>query len=293
MLKSMTGYGRTISQEPDWVQSWEIRSVNGRHLDIKWRLPQPARPMEMALERIVKERAIRGRVSISLHLQVGRADVLGLSFNRALAEAMLAEVEKLAAGMDFPFRPDFTRLLGMSFLWEDESSEPDPTLARSLEQGLRAALEDWDESRTTEGRALQRDLSMRLIRLREWQGLLKDRAPDIKAERAEAMLERIQGMLEPRGVEMDENRLLQEIAIQADRLDVTEELTRLAAHLDRFEELLAATDDVGKRLDFLLQECFREINTCGTKSQDTQVSRIVVDFKAELEKCREQVQNLE
>ena len=127
----------------------------------------------------------------------------------------------------------------------------------------------------------------------EWREVIAGRAPEIKEERAQALRERLAEALAAAGQELEEGRFLQEITLLADRLDVSEELTRLDTHLERLRELLEAGKDAGRRLDFTLQECFREINTCGNKLPDVQLSRLVVDFKNELEKCREQVQNLE
>lgn len=293
MLRSMTGFGRFIGQEEGFTQSWEVRSVNGRHLDVKWRLPSFVRSLEAGWEKVVREFAARGRVEISLNVQASRTEILGLAFNASLAGAMLDQLAAFARARGEHFSPDLTRLMGYSFLWEDGGAEPDPALALALESGLRAALADWNESRATEGKALGRDLAKRFIRLEEWQGLLKERAPRAKAEKAEALRARMQAVLDAYALDPDEARLLQEVAALSDRLDVTEELTRLRAHLDQLVGLLSGDGEAGKRLDFVLQECFREISTCGNKAQDSQMSRIVVDFKAELEKCREQVQNLE
>ena len=184
-------------------------------------------------------------------------------------------------------------MLGLSFLWEDAGAEPDEELLAGLESGLAAALADWNESRAREAKALAMDMTSRLIRMDEWVARIEERAPDIKEERFQNVRDRLSELLERAGSELDEGRFLQEITLLADKLDVSEELTRLRAHLDRLRELMAQGGDAGKRLDFTLQECFREINTCGNKIQDAQISRLVVDFKNELEKCREQVQNIE
>jgi uncharacterized protein (TIGR00255 family) len=293
MPRSMTGFGRFIGQEDGFTQSWEIKSVNGRHLDLKWRLPLFVRGMESQLEKVVREAATRGRVDVTLNLSVSKAEVLGLSFNSSLAGAMLDELEGFAATRGLAFAPDLTRLMGFSFLWEEGGGETNSELAATLEAGLRAALADWNESRAAEGRALAKDLAKRFIRLEEWQSQLKERAPQAKAEKIEALRNRIQSALDAYAVDLDQARLTQEVVSLSDRLDVTEELTRLRVHLDQLNALISGDGEHGKKLDFMLQECFREINTCGNKAQDTGMGRIVVDFKAELEKCREQVQNLE
>ena len=144
-----------------------------------------------------------------------------------------------------------------------------------------------------EAKALEKDLLTRILRIEEWVERIRERAPDIKEDRFTQVRERLSELLDRHGQELDENRFIQEIALMADKLDVSEELTRLAVHLDRLRDLLSAGKDAGRKLDFTMQECFREITTCGNKIQDVQVSRLVVDVKNELEKCREQVQNVE
>ena len=292
MLRSMTGFGRCFLEDAERTQVWEIRSVNGRHLDIRWRLPASVRPFEAALERIVKTHASRGRLEISLHLDE-RAYGQSASFNEDLADAMLEKITSFATARGDEFVPDYTRLLGLSFLWDEGLPEEDDELGESLEQGLLTALADWNESRTMEGAALEKDLLARILHMEEWVARIAERAPAIKEERFAVVRARLEEVLEGHGLELEEGRFLQESVILADRLDVSEELTRLNTHLARLHDLLQTGGDAGRRLDFTLQECFREINTCGNKLPDVQLSRMVVDFKNELEKCREQVQNLE
>ena len=291
MLRSMTGFGRCVMEDADWTQTWEIRSVNNRHLDLKWRLPLQARGLESRLERVVRRFAARGRMEITLTLQQ-RGAAANLRFDAAQASAMLDQVAALADLHGDTFEPDYNALFAIPTLWERESEDGDDEMEERLEEGLIAALEDWNESRETEGAALARDMTSRIAQMEEWVSRIDERAPEIKEERAAVMRERLNEALEAVNG-LDENRFLQEVTILADRLDVTEELTRLHTHLARLHELLDAGKDAGRRLDFTLQECFREINTCGNKIPDVQLSRMVVDFKNELEKCREQVQNLE
>ncbi len=293
MLRSMTGYGRSVLEISGVTQTWEVRSVNNRHLDIKWRLPVLARPFEATLEKVVRHHAKRGRLDISLHLSFGRG-MAYVNFDMAQANAMLDMMAGFAKDRGDVFVPDYSRLLGMSFLWEGDADEADnDDLIDQLETGLDAALSDWDVARRREAQSLQLDIEARLIQIGEWVQRIAERAPDIKEERYAQVRERLSETLTRCGSELEEGRFLQEVVILADKLDVSEELTRLTAHLERLHELLAEGREAGKRLDFTLQEAFREINTCGNKVQDTQISRIVVDCKSELEKCREQVQNIE
>lgn len=293
MLRSMTGFGRCLVENGGSVQQWEIKSVNGRHLDLKWRLPLTVRSLESRLEKVVRRHATRGRVDISLVLRHAPGAAPQPCFDAAQAAAMLDSLAALAGRRGEQFAPDYAALLSVPLLWGDAESMPDDETAASLEQGLATALEDWNSARAGEGTALATDLETRIGRMEGWVQTLETRAPAIREERAGALRQRVKELLEPCGKEPDEARLLQEIALLADRLDVSEELTRLSAHLARMRELLRTGGDAGRRLDFTLQECFREINTCGNKIPDVQLSRLVVEFKNELEKCREQVQNLE
>lgn len=292
MLRSMTGFGRCFLEEESLTQVWEIRSVNGRHLDVRWRLPLQARSLEPVLEKLVKSHASRGRLEISLFMQQHQARE-NVSLNEEQADAMFEAVSAFADSRGDNFVPDYNRLLGLSFLWEEGLPETDDSLGEGLAKGLEMALEDWNESRALEAIALRKDLLTRILRIEEWVTRIKERAPGIKEERFIQVRERLSELLERHAQDLDEGRFLQEIALMADKLDVSEELTRLSVHLERLRELLSLGRDAGRKLDFTMQECFREITTCGNKIQDVQVSQLVVDVKNELEKCREQVQNLE
>lgn len=292
MVYSMTGFGRCFLEDGGLTQTWEVRSVNNRFMDIKWRLPLFVRPLESRLERMVKKYASRGRIEITLNAQAA-AETAAPQFNAGQAAAMLDILAAFAKTRGDIFVPDYNRLLTASSLWNENLDEMDDERAASLEQGLSLALADWNESRGIEGKLLEKDLLTRIIRMEEWLSVIEEQAPRIKEERFAVVRERLQELLEHYGQSLDESRFLQEIALLADKLDVSEEITRLSAHLERLRELLASGEDVGRRLDFTMQECFREIATCGNKIQNAQSSRLIVDFKNELEKCREQVQNLE
>lgn len=292
-LLSMTGYGRFETREEKWSHVFEVKSVNGRFLDVKWRMPSSLRGLEPAWEKIVRARASRGRVEISLDLDVHSPDVLGVSLDEVQVQAMFAQIDRLAKRLGVAYGPDLNRLLSIPSLWRDQSRAPDPLLAASLARGLEGALDDWRASRAAEGECLARDLTARIETLSTLEKKVGERIPAVLEEKRQALKQRIGEILAQAGALYSEERMLQEVAVLTDRLDVSEELTRLAAHLARLSEVLAAGEDAGKRLDFLIQEVFREINTCGNKAQDALVGSLVVDFKTELEKCREQVQNLE
>ncbi|MDE5832343.1 MAG: YicC family protein [Desulfovibrio sp.] len=293
MSRSMTGFGRCLVENDVGVQQWEIKSVNGKYLDIKWRLPAMARYLEPALEKIVRQHASRGRVEISLESQLSSDYALDTKFDLNLVCARMAKLQELANSRGDVFVPDYTALLGMRDFWGEQTADENRELATILTNGLRIALEDWNESRQIEGDKLDRDLRSRFLLLEEWTETLKSRAPEIREERVATLMERLADALDKRQNVFDEDRFLQEVVLLTDKLDVSEELTRLSAHIERLRELLDNGGENGRKLDFTLQECFREINTCGVKTSDARLSRLVVDFKNELEKCREQVQNLE
>ena len=293
MLRSMTGFGRCLVENDVCTQQWEVRSVNNRHLDLKWRLPPLVRSLEPRLEKLVRQHALRGRVEISLHLRFSRDAAPAPDFDHAQARAMLDSLRELAREQGDSYAPDYNALLSIPSLWGDAADDMAEGLAQPLLDGLTLALEDWNECRATEGEALGRDLRARVLTMEEWTERIGLCAPAIREERSSLLRERLSEALDALDRDLEEGRFLQEVVILTDRLDVSEELTRLGTHLTRMRSLLESGEDAGRRLDFTLQECFREINTCGNKLPDVQLSQLVVDFKNELEKCREQVQNLE
>jgi len=289
----MTGFGRSITENPYASVVWEARSVNSRYLDLKWRLPLFLRASESDLEKVVRRYVERGRLEVICNFQPHKVEALDVALNRPMAMAMLRSVSDLAQEMGHSFVPDYTRLLTISHLWQEGIKDAPEELMEALTSGLSQALEDLSAARLREGGLLASDILGRLTKLVAWHADIKLLAPKVKEEKFQSLRTRLSSVLEKLGVDTAEDRILQEVAVMSDKLDVTEELTRLGCHLDQIRELLGQKGDVGKRLDFLLQEAFREINTCGNKAQSIEVSRIVVEFKSELEKCREQVQNIE
>ncbi len=289
----MTGFGRCLVEDADFVQQWEIRSVNGKHLDIRWHMPASLRSLQARLEKYARQYALRGRVDISLVLQYKADAERSLHFDAAQASAMLNALHDLARQRREAFVPDYNAFFSLSSLWGSTEDDQEEQLAERLEEGLRVALEDWNESRAGEGHALALDVQSRILRMEAWADIIEENIPNIKEERMNTVRERVTEVLSQHDVELDEGRFLQELVTLGDKLDVSEEVTRLRTHFRRLSELLQVGKDIGRKLDFTLQECFREINTCGNKIPDVQLSRLVVDMKNELEKCREQAQNIE
>lgn len=293
MPKSMTGYGSSMIRTDSWSINWEIKSVNGKFLDLKWKIPQTMYGSVAGWEKIIRSYATRGRIELLLTVQITDPDRLNLELDATMLEAMLTQLGRMAQNHDHPFTPDYNAFLSMPSLWKDSGSQPDPQFTSDVHEGLVAALTDWNNCRSQEGRALLEDLLARIEILKSIVLEIHEVSGEIVNERFALVRERINQLLEQVQVQVDDARMLQELAILADKLDVSEELTRLDAHLASIEQVLAAGGEMGRKLDFLLQECFREINTCANKVQKHEIGSRTVTFKAELEKCREQVQNLE
>lgn len=293
MIKSMTGYGRATQYGEGWSLTWEVKSVNSKFLDIKWRTPQNLMAFQPEWENILRANALRGRVDARLDLRIQSREFVTLRLNTALAAQMLAELNKLAIEEKIAYQPDLNRLLQNPQVWQEGDDVP-AELVAGIRQGLKQCLRDWNESRAGEGRKMAEDILSRFRELQTVMSGLKEMAGENSQNRFAALRSRLEKTMKQLELgEVDEGRLCQELAIMSDRLDVSEELTRLESHLEEMNNLLEAQGEIGRKLDFLLQECFREITTCGNKCQNTSMSHQVVDFKAELEKCREQAQNIE
>ena len=293
MPKSMTGYGSSQTRTDNWSISWEIKSVNGKFLDLKWKIPQTMYGSVAGWEKTIRSQAARGRVELFLKIQITDPDRLGLELDTTMLEAMISQLDKVAEARGHAFTPDYNAFLSMSSLWRDSRTEPDPQFTADVQQGLVDALEDWNRCRVQEGKAMLEDLTARMELLKSIVQEVRAVSEDIVKDRFALVQERVNQLLEQVEVQVDDSRMLQELAILSDKLDVSEELTRLDAHLIAIAKVLAKGGEMGRKLDFLLQECFREINTCGNKVQKHEIGARTVAFKAELEKCREQVQNLE
>lgn len=289
----MTGYGKSVLEDARFTQSWEIRGVNSRYLDVKWRLPLFLRAFEPELEKVLRGYVLRGRVECHLSLRAHASAPNIVNLNTGLLETMIRQLDDFAQEKGLDFNPDLGKMLAVDAIWTEDSVNIDPEMSKQLAKGLSLALTDFVEDRAREGATLAKDIKARVENLKKICKEIETAAPLVLQEKIHALTTRLGSIMESAGFELSADRTLQETAILVDRLDVTEELTRLDSHLTHLINLLSQDGELGKRLDFLMQEILREINTCGNKMQDIKTSRLVVEFKAEVEKCREQVQNLE
>jgi len=297
MIRSMTGYGRAEGRHKGMPIAVEVRSVNHRHSEVVSKLPRMLQAHEDRVRNLVQSHVARGRVDVTVSFGGERDPGRGLVLDRALAQRYLALLQELKRELGLKGRPDVALLAGFrDIIKPAELAVEDPVAVSAAEKVLERALKALDRMRQHEGRTLERDL---LARLQESAGRLRTirlRLPAIVQERQARLQERVNRLLESAGGSkegVDQARIAQEVALLADRSDVSEELTRLDSHLDQFRAFLRKTEPVGRSLDFLLQEMNREVNTIGSKVGDTAVTQEIVALKAEFEKIREQVQNVE
>ena len=286
----MTGYGRSDEQNEQLVMSVEIRAVNSRYLDFAPRLPRVLQPFEDDAYKLVKNRCERGRVTLSAKLEYMPGANNGMTLNNnKLKEYMMVvkEIQKTAEFDDLPSMGDILRLPDI-FTSSDSNSED--KLKKTFLKTLENALAEMNKIRLSEGKNIQADLNKRLGILDELSKQIQKLSAHCNDENLVRYKEKIQELIEV--ITVYESRLVQEAAILSDKRDITEELVRLNSHIELFKKNMDSVNNEGKKLNFLLQEMGREINTIGSKTDLIEISQLVVDLKDELEKIREQVQNI-
>ena len=292
MIRSMTGYGRAISTIDGREITVEVRSVNNRYLDCNVKLPRIYSYIEDRVKQLVKEHVSRGKVDVYITVINTAGEEVKISLNKPVLEGYLAAMQQVAA--EYPVRDDISvnSLTRLPDVFITEKPDVDEE-ARGNEilSVVAAALDQYDTMRTTEGAALEQDLLNRRGTILSLVEKVEARSPVTITEYRNRLFAKMQEVLE--NTTIDESRILTEAAVFADKVAVDEETVRLRSHLDQLQQMLAAGGAVGRKLDFLLQEMNREANTIGSKGNDLEQARTVVDIKAELEKIREQVQNIE
>ena len=292
MVKSMTGYGRAVETVDGREITVEIRSVNNRYLDCSVKLPRLYAFAEDALKQRVRQSVSRGKVDVYVTVNVTQSNHVKISLNRPLLEGYLQAMRTAAA--DYGVKDDIsvTALTSMpDVLVVEKEAEDEKQMTQTLLSVTEKALEAYNAMRLTEGRALEEDLRRKGKNILALVEKVEQRSPITVAEYRARLTAKMEEVLESTAV--DETRILTEAAIFADKIAVDEETVRLRSHLAQLDTMLDAREPVGRKLDFLMQEMNREANTIGSKGNDIQQARTVVDIKAELEKIREQIQNIE
>jgi uncharacterized protein (TIGR00255 family) len=290
-MRSMTGYGLGEVPLGAGKLAVEIRGVNHRFLDVRVRVPRELGDLAAFVEQVAREKLTRGRYEVAVRVDGGMlgAPVLDRERARAAFKAFTELRDELAPGADVPLS-----LLGaVPDLFVPSFDREIDRLREATRGAFEAAVSGLDSMRAREGAALRDDLVKRLVRIRQLAKDVEGRAPEVIEAHRKRLRERAERLRIATEIDVDSSRLEQEIAVFAERSDICEELTRLESHCAQFGDLLAGPEAVGRRLDFLLQEMAREANTVGAKSPDAAISHAIVEVKAEIERMREQVQNVE
>ena len=291
-MKSMTGFGK---QETEWkgmVLSVELRSVNHRFCEIVPRIPRSVTGLEEELKQMIHQRCERGRIELTISINVKNQREKSLALDRSVARTYYSLLKELQGELGIKGPIDIGLIAGMRDVFTVIDQPVQEKDAKSVLFRLtNRALAELDKMRTQEGRALYDDTMKRLLKIRRALKAISKRVPDSVREHFDRMQARVIKLLGDSVVYPD--RLHQELATYADRCDITEELIRLESHIKQFQKSSKSKGAIGRRLDFLLQEMGREINTIGSKANDADIALHVVDVKSELEKIREQIQNIE
>lgn len=292
MVKSMTGYGRAVETVNGREFTVEIRSVNNRYLDCTVKMPRAFSFAEDAVKQRVKAHVGRGKVDVFITVNAETAQQVQITLNRPVVEGYLNAMRSMAQEYGVTDDISVTALAKMPEVFLVEKPQTDEEqLKADLLGVVEQALEAYDRMRATEGAALEADLRSRGQTILALVAQVEQASPQTVADYRHRLEEKMREVLESKSI--DESRILTEAAIFADKVAVDEETVRLRSHLEQMGAMLTAGGAVGRKLDFLLQEMNREANTTGSKCTDVKIARIVVEIKAELEKIREQTQNLE
>ncbi len=294
MLLSMTGFGNASGQNERFSTAAEIKAVNNRYLKVSTRFPDVLAALEPDFERLIRESIARGTVTLNLRFApVGQG-----SRYHIVPEVVAAyshQLRQIGVQQSLPV-PDWSdAILSLPGVVADElSSTVDPKKEWPLlEKTIREAIERLQEFRQREGEAMRRDLVINCDIISERVELIAQRAPDVVSAYRDKVLDRVSELLKGSGASVQPNDLIREVSVFADRCDINEEITRLRCHVEEFLKVMGAPQSQGRKLDFLSQEMFREINTTGSKASNVEIAHHVVEMKAAVEKIREVLQNVE
>jgi len=292
MIKSMTGYGGAKGASGKLEISVEVKSVNNRYLDSTIKLPRMFNAFEETLKAIVHGSISRGKVDVYVTIDSSNADDITIKINRPLVEAYVSALRTIAWEHELGSDIRVTDLTRFPDILQAEKREVEADkLCADICTVLKDALDDFNEMRKREGEKLGRDILSRLEEIERLTAIAAELSPKSVEEYRKKLEIRMSEVLQAANI--DEARILTEAALFADRVAINEETVRLRSHISQLREMITSDEPVGRKIDFLVQEFNREANTIGSKGNDTEISKIIVDLKAEIEKIREQAQNIE
>ncbi|MDQ1278343.1 MAG: YicC family protein [Thermodesulfobacteriota bacterium] len=294
MIKSMTGFGRGEAVTAGKRMQVEMKSLNHRYLEIFLRMPATLFPLETEIKKKIGERFSRGKIEVSIRMdnEANQDGTQTMMLNLPLVRQYYSLLSQIKEELHLADEVTLNMISGFRDLYIPKEVEEDvASLWKRLEGSLAEAMDRLTDMRITEGEALGRDLAYRMNRIQQLLQIVALRAPEVVVEYRQRLSDRIRELTQ--GMIIDEARIHQEVAILAEKSDITEEVVRLESHIGQFMELLAGEEAIGRKVDFLIQEMNREINTIGSKSGDGETARQVIEIKSELAKVREQIQNVE
>ena len=288
----MTGYGGAKGSCEGFDISVELKSVNNRYLDCSVRLPRNFLFAEETIKACVQKHISRGKVDVFVSVANTGDDSVVVSVNEALAKGYAAAIKQIAQLCNLPDDVNALSIARMSDVLSVEKKEADKdVLAAGITAICEQALEEFDAMRAREGDKLAADVEDRLVTIEGYVSAVEKRSPETVAEYREKLWKKMNDVLSGAGV--DEQRILTEAAIFADKVAVDEETVRLRSHIAQMREMLCGGSPIGRKMDFLIQEFNRESNTIGSKCSNSDIAKIVIELKSEIEKIREQIQNIE
>lgn len=292
MIKSMTGFGRAVAETDGYVITVEIKSVNHRYFEFSSRIPRQYGFLDDKLKSYINSRVSRGKVECYVSIDALNTEAAQVVVNNTLASAYVSALKELSKSYDL--KEDFGASTVARFqdvLVVKKADEDEVKIWSYVKSVTDTALDKFIAMRTVEGAKMKNDISSRADYILSCVEYIEKRSPETVKEYNDKLVERVHDLIGD--VSLDEGRVIQEVAIYADKVAVAEETVRLRSHLDQLKAFINADEPVGRKMDFLVQEINRETNTIGSKANDVDIARKVVDIKAEVEKIREQIQNIE
>lgn len=292
MIQSMTGFGRGEAANEKYKVTIEMKSVNHRYLDLSVRLPRKLNFYEPAIRNQVKEFAKRGKIDIFVSMEQLQENAESIQYNPQIAAAYLSGISQMADEFSIDGTIQAYQLARFPDVFtKAEEDDNEEEWIPIVTQALRDACEKFAESRRIEGEKLAKDLSAKLDHISDLVDKIETRSPQIVEEYRKKITEKVEQLLGD--TQIDENLLATEIVMFSDKICVDEEMVRLRTHVEHVKETLAVGENIGRKLDFLIQEMNREANTTLSKANDSEVSEYGIDLKTKIEKIREQIQNIE
>ena len=292
MLKSMTGFGAAVAETEAYKVSVELKAVNQRFLELNFHMGRQLNPWEDALRKTIKAVAARGKMDIYINFTDKRESQASIRVNKGLVQAYHQALNDMSDMLHVARHDDVATFAGFPDILQVESDTDISPMEPVLLQAMEDALAQFDAMRQTEGENIRQDFLHRIDRLEQMKDQVHALAPAIVQGYRDHLQKVVSEALSE--ADIDETRIIQETALYADKVNYTEEVVRLGSHFQQFRQIIeAAEEPVGRKLDFLIQELNRETNTIGSKANSTEAAQIVVDMKSEVEKLREQVQNIE